>query len=182
MVLSKKFYLGSYLGGIIGGFILMFIAGAIIAASGQQPSDGAAMGAGLFYVLGLAVMLYAAIVTLVFVYKMWKAIQPANPRTTPGKAVGFLFIPIFNFYWIFVAFHGYTKDFNNYVGRPALPENLALAYCILVLVSIIPLINFITSIAVIIIFALLISKICDAVNQLGASAPAGGQMPQPPAQ
>jgi len=48
------------------------------------------------------VTLPLAVVTLVFSamlhYQMWQAVPERFRRTTPGKAVGFLFIPFFNFY------------------------------------------------------------------------------------
>ena len=48
-------------------------------------------------------------------YKSWSAIQCYSPRTTPGKAVGFCFIPFFNLYWSFVAINGLVKDVNQIV-------------------------------------------------------------------
>jgi hypothetical protein len=48
---------------------------------------------------------------------MWTVIPPDLARTTPGKAVGFLFIPIFNFYWWFVALWGWAKDWNSHAAR-----------------------------------------------------------------
>jgi Na+/proline symporter len=74
---------------------------------------------------------------LVLLYKAWTAIQhgPVPVRTTPGKAVGFLFIPFFNCYWIFQALWGWTKDYNavaacrNPQGFRATP-GLGLVLCI----------------------------------------------------
>lgn len=34
-------------------------------------------------------------------YRLWSAIPKAFQATTPAKAVGFLFIPLFNIYWIY---------------------------------------------------------------------------------
>lgn len=88
------------------------------------------------------IMGYAGIVLLIFYYKMWKALPPSFARTTPGRAVGFLFIPIFNFYWIFQVYWGWTKDFNNFIRERNLniqraPERLALAICIFYAASIV---------------------------------------------
>jgi hypothetical protein len=42
-------------------------------------------------------------------YRAWKCLQPGGlARTTPGKAIGFLFIPFFNLYWIFQAINATT--------------------------------------------------------------------------
>ncbi|MCL2120465.1 MAG: hypothetical protein FWH27_18790, partial [Planctomycetaceae bacterium] len=60
-------------------------------------------------------------------------------RTTPGKAVGFLFIPIFNFYWIFVAFRGLGKNMNETLRRYGIQyqvnEGLGGIFCILAIFS-----------------------------------------------
>lgn len=53
----------------------------------------------------------------VFIYKAWSFIQDGYAQTTPGKAVGFLFIPFFNIYWIFVAFYGLSVNLNKYIFR-----------------------------------------------------------------
>jgi hypothetical protein len=53
----------------------------------------------------------------IFLYKAWDLIQDGKPRTSPGLAVGFLFIPIFSLYWIFVAFWGLAQDLNMYAQK-----------------------------------------------------------------
>ena len=48
-----------------------------------------------------------------FTVKLWEEIPMDIARSTPKKAAGYSFIPIFNIYWNFVAFHGLTKDMNK---------------------------------------------------------------------
>ncbi len=48
-----------------------------------------------------------------FIYNFWNSIPKAFARTTPGKAVGFLFIPFFNLYWYFVAFFCGSEDIDR---------------------------------------------------------------------
>lgn len=91
-------------------------------------------------------MLMGVIALMVLIYKMWKAIQDGSPRTTPGAAVGLLFIPFFNLYWVFQAYWGWTKDYNRIarergLSAPRAPEGLALTICFLMLLSGIPLIG-----------------------------------------
>ena len=158
--MSKGFYLGSYLGaGILG---LIFF--------------GVEVNVWPLLVIGIALMVYAFVVYCMFIHKSWASIQDGHARAGPCKALGFLFIPFFNFYWIFEAFWGFAKDYNSYVARLGiqaalkLPEGLFLAYCILLLVlllvSVIPFVNFVTVIANFIIFAIMIGKVCDAINAL----------------
>ena len=45
-------------------------------------------------------------------YSCWKALPEKYRATTPGRALGFLFIPIFNFYWAFVSFPKLATGFN----------------------------------------------------------------------
>jgi hypothetical protein len=105
-------------------------------------------------------VLIAAIMMWVFIFKMWKAINDGQSRITPGKAIGFMFIPIFNYYWIFMVLPGYATDYNNYLQRhrlqlPPLSQGLILA------AMFIPIVN-------IFLWWILIGKICDGVNGLSA--------------
>ena len=45
-------------------------------------------------------------------YRCWAALPGRFRATTPGQAVGFAFIPFFNFYWAFVTFPGLASGFN----------------------------------------------------------------------
>lgn len=94
----------------------------------------------------MAPMLLGVIAQLVLVYKMWAAIADSRPRTSPGAAVGLLFVPLFSLYWFFQAYWGWTKDFNRAAGERGLavrraPEGLALAICILTILSCLPLLG-----------------------------------------
>lgn len=98
---------------------------------------------------------------LMMVYKMWDSIRDGNPRTTPGKAVGFLFIPFFNLYWIFQVYPGFADDYNRYIKEKNIQaqhvsRGLMTAMAVFILFSI-PVINWIVQ-------AMAISKICNAVN------------------
>ena len=127
---SRAFYVWSVVSGMLGGLIGIAIVGP--ARFGEQIEP--AMLPPLFLVEAL--VFGAVAVMYVFYYKMWKALPPAFARTTPGKAIGFLFIPIYNFYWMFKAVWGWTQDFNRYrhernLGAARAPEGVALAMCIL---------------------------------------------------
>lgn len=49
----------------------------------------------------------------IWLYKTWKAIPAPHRSTTPGKAVGFLFIPVFQYYWIFRAIPGLSNSIQR---------------------------------------------------------------------
>ncbi|MEW6096676.1 MAG: hypothetical protein AB1567_09145 [bacterium] len=113
-------------------------------------------------------------------YKAWASIQDGFARTTPGKAVGFLFIPFYNFYWIFQVIWGFAKDYNSYIDRHGvsaskLPEGLFLSSCILSVLGIVLgilgrfpwfALGIIVHIIVDIIEIIILIKTCDAVNSL----------------
>jgi ABC-type Mn2+/Zn2+ transport system permease subunit len=77
-----------------------------------------------------------AVFSSLILYRGWSAVQDGSAQVTPGKAVGFCFIPFFNLYWNFVAHVGLMKEFNRLAdsrGRPdqKVNEGLALTYSIL---------------------------------------------------
>jgi hypothetical protein len=55
------------------------------------------------------------VLTFVLLYKFWQIVQDGHASTTPEKAVGYSFIPFFNFYWIFRVYIGLDNDFNRYI-------------------------------------------------------------------
>lgn len=114
--------------------------------------------------VGIPAAIAAIVLSCVFHYKAWNQIQDGQQRTSPGKAVGFCFIPFFNFYWIFVAMYGLSQDLNGYTRRyqiaaPPVAEDLALAYCILAVCSIIPYLGILTALAAIVINFILMHQI-----------------------
>ncbi len=162
--LSKKFYLGSVIIGLGIGLVLVII-GSIMSGGGSFTRGGPLMG------VAWIPLLYAGIVTLMLYYKAWEAIQDGNARTSPGKAVGFLFIPFFNIYWAFQAIWGFSKDYNSYIERHSietqkLPEALFLMFVIFSLLTWIPVVGIILMVVNYVINLMLVSKICDGVNAI----------------
>jgi len=70
----------------------------------------------VIFVLTLPVLVPAIVLSCIVHYKCWKAVPTEIARTTPGKAVGFLFIPFFSFYWAFVSYQGLAEDLNKAKG------------------------------------------------------------------
>jgi hypothetical protein len=176
--LSKGFYAGGWGAGIGLGLLLLLVGIATIAGSRGRDADAVVRGV-FFIVQAYIPILFAAVVMLVLVYKMWAAIQDGQVRTTPGKALGFLFIPFFNFYWVFQVFPGFADDYNAYATRhslnvPRLERGIFLAYCILTLCALVPILGMLCVVVNFVIALIMISRICDAVNALAAA-------PRPPA-
>jgi len=78
-----------------------------------------------------------AVFHMLILHRGWQSVQDGAAQTSPGKAVGYSFIPFFNLYWIFVAHVGLMKEFNRLAearGRQdqKVSEGFSLTYCILV--------------------------------------------------
>ena len=56
-----------------------------------------------------------AVFGFILLYKYWKLVPYAEAETTPGKAVGFCFIPFFSLYWIFVAKYKLAKHYSAFI-------------------------------------------------------------------
>jgi len=109
---------------------VLWVAGSLVAGVGQvlakeassseTSSDPwttlAVLGCG-----GLAV-LAAWILAFVCLHRAWRTIQDGFARTTPGRAVGLMFIPLFNYYWVFQGFWGFAKDYNAFLTRHKAPS------------------------------------------------------------
>lgn len=125
---SKPFYFGSYLAATL--LAAPFTIGPLIGGEGTIEEEHLP-----FVIVGSLISMYAFVVLAILIYRMWKAIPAATARTTPGKAVGFLFIPVFNLYWWFPALWGWSQDWNSYAAnsegriRPS-SEGLALSIAV----------------------------------------------------
>ncbi|MBN4066480.1 hypothetical protein JYU14_00140 [Simkania negevensis] len=89
-------------------------------------------------VVGVFMMIFV----MMMHYRCWKAIPCEFRRTSPAKAVGFLFIPFFNLGWIFISIYGLGRDMNRYLESTGRNEHrnrpgLGMALCILLLVSVV---------------------------------------------
>ena len=89
----------------------------------------------LFIVAVFGFAALAAMFGLLIIRKLWSLIPANQARTTPSKAVVFLFIPLFNLYWIFIAIHGLAKALNIEISRNSIENKkvnqaLSLSLCI----------------------------------------------------
>ena len=91
-------------------------------------------------VFGFIVIIVSIVCGCFILHKLWSLIPADEARTTPGKAVGFLFIPLFHLYWNFIAIYGLAQALNSQIrqraiGNKGVREGLSLIYCIFVLIS-----------------------------------------------
>ena len=160
--LSKGLYLGSICGGMGTGIINYFL-GLIMMYSNDDYFGQFLM------VFGIAWMIYSVVMSVILLYKIWEAIQDGNVRTTPGRAIGFMFIPFFNMYWGFQSLWGWSVDFNKYikekgVDTPAISEGVTLSICILTICSLIPILNLFSWIPLMVLLIIFYNKAIVGAN------------------
>ncbi len=130
---------------------------------------------GVLAILGVVPIILGLIFTCILHYKCWKAVPDGFARLTPGKAVGYLFIPFYNLYWAFPSFGGLGSDCamvatkKGLRGFSALP-GLGLTYAILWVVNFvaqhIPVLGFFTAVADFVIWLLFYSSVVRLLNGL----------------
>ncbi len=129
-------------------------------------------------IIGAFFLVLVPIGALVWLYKAWASIPPdmrytdSGKAMTPGSAIGFLFIPLFNLYWVFVANVGLCEAVNRTLvsrgGQPRAPKGLAIAACIAHLV---PYCNLLVSPILWTIYMVMLDGARkDMVNRVGATS------------
>ncbi len=88
---------------------------------------------------GFGMWIASVVIAAILGYRLWTLVQRPGLTTTPGQAVGFQFIPFFNFYWIFVAWRGLAVELRRR-GAHA-PVGLATAAGVLFILNCLPYLN-----------------------------------------
>jgi hypothetical protein len=94
---------------------------AVVAAGQWLSTQSSEESTLLLMLLASAVHLIALFFTI---FRSWKALAGGQPALTPGKAVGFLFVPFFGLYWYPRVLLGYPAPYNKYLQarRPESPR------------------------------------------------------------
>ena len=148
---------GMLMGLFGGGSLMGSIPFLSLAAAASKGSAGTVAFGILATVGAYGMIAWAGVLACMYLYRAWKLIQPGNVRTTPGKAIGFLFIPFYNIYWMFIAVGALPADWNrvmnshpNLSQAPRLSTGLA-----------------ITSLFIPIVGIFWIASLCKAINFMG---------------
>lgn len=125
------------------------------------------------YFLAFLGQIFYIVMHCVLVFKMWQILPQEYRKTSPGLAVGLLFIPLFNFFWIFRAHYSLAKGIGQYSDDHNLGINpskdIALSWCILICCSIIPILNILTLLAALILYFVMMIRLKNASRQLANS-------------
>lgn len=117
--MNKKLMVGAIFGSL-GLVILALITYAVLAATDLLNQQNRKISISLIAFLVISFILFIVSVTvvhLVTIYKNWNSIQDNQSTVSAGKAIGFLFIPFFNYYWIFKVWGGFPKAYNEFIDR-----------------------------------------------------------------
>jgi serine/threonine protein kinase len=111
----------------------------------------------------LLALVALVVIRAVFLSLAWRIVQDGHAPTTPGAAVGRMFIPLYNAVWCFRCWGGLARTMNDFSERhpvdgPLVSEGLALAYCILFALLYLPYLNFVALPAAIIVGLFLLNQ------------------------
>lgn len=180
--ISREFFYGSWL---VAGFILV---GLLIAVLHLAWYSNKITELQTWLLVPIPIMFIIetglTVVFCILIYRMWKYLpKDVSGNISPAKAVGFLFIPFFSFYWIFVALFGFAKRYNHVIEInnytiPKLSTRWFLFFCIYHLFFFLFFIpafiwpaifwQFIIYLAILhlLIITIITSIVCDAINHL----------------
>ena len=141
--------------------------------------DGDSRGVQQFSLFGLPVIILGLIFLSVLHYRCWKTVPLEFRATTPGKAVGFMFIPFFNFYWAFISWPKLSEGLSKWQrSAGVIPSNtrgLGVTFAVLFVchmtLGLIPVLGILIRIAMVVIFIIYYLKLTRGLNgMLGGSA------------
>jgi hypothetical protein len=113
--MKSSYYINAYEISIVVSFISFF---SLVYALGNFKDNQIVLSLLLVGFLQLPVT--GIIINFLVLRKIWAAIQDGQNPISPGKAIGLLLVPIFNFYWVFRVWAGFPKEFQNFVNRRSL--------------------------------------------------------------
>jgi hypothetical protein len=169
-LVSRSMYL-TYLVLLYLGLLLLIIGIPLLADGNEDESLP-------WIVMGVLLNIAGSILMLIMVYRFWDFVIRAMGAShltpsieTPGKAIGYLFIPFYNFYWIFMTYGKLPKDLNALAAsrnvEERLPEDTGTIIAALVVVGVIPYVGYVTSfISAFIMVPIFIRKIIRYIDNL----------------
>ncbi len=99
------------------------------------------LGVGLV-IIGAIAYFISNIFVLVILSNGWKSIQNyKGVSASPGQAIGYLFIPFYNFYWLFIAYRRLFIEMNEYTQTKHASVGFATLVCVLTVIPYVGMIN-----------------------------------------
>lgn len=184
--MSKKLHIGIY-GASLGVFVVTLAILILLVAISVAKNSNTLFNTALSFALSFGILGMVQFIIVHSVYnflmlsKMWGAIQDGKTEITTGKAIGYLFIPVFNLYWIFKVWGNFPNAYKQFAQRQR-RQNAKISDGVFDFYPIFLLLCGVLVFPVLIlpfVFMFIISKTCDAVNALenAASEPQIQMMP-----
>ena len=98
----------------------MLIAGLLIALSLDSDSETLNLIAVWLLGVGFSFFLFAIVLTLMFFHTFWRSIPKEIARVPADVAVGFLFVPLWQFYWFYVLLISGAQSMNEALDQHGL--------------------------------------------------------------
>ena len=114
---------GTYLTCLLGGLGLIFLGSMLLGVNAKAVAESESANVGsiamplILIVLGAIVLIVSSIIQFIAIYRVWAILQPGGGSVSPGQAIGFLFIPIFNSIWIIIILCKLPGEWNTIVSR-----------------------------------------------------------------
>lgn len=68
-------------------------------------------------VMAVVAVIAGMVILMMFTHHLWKKLQDGKTEISPGKAVGYLFIPLYNIFWALRVWGGYADELNKFLAR-----------------------------------------------------------------
>lgn len=131
-------------------------------------------------VMGCLLFLVSSILFLVQLHQIWKALIRFTVRkghltpsiSSPGRAVGFLFIPLFNMYWQFKVFYTAAKEINTLTGGRirGVSQGIARAIPVLNFLAFVPYVNILAGLVELVLLPIFIYQAQRTLADLNVEA------------
>lgn len=145
---AEKEYFSTKLYNLFAAYLIGIVLGSVFLYIGySDPREHVVM-----IIVSVLVILVSAVFSVVLLYNLWKftiselkkhGLKPSIE--TPGKAVGYLFIPFFNFYWVFMAMGKLPVDLNRIAtaraGKTVMANELGIIISVATILSVIPVVG-----------------------------------------
>lgn len=93
-----------------------------------------------FFVVGFFALIAAVVFSCLILHRLWDLIPAEKAKTSPNRAIIFLFVPFFNLYWNFIAVHGLAKSLNGELAlknklQSKVDERISLAFGVTAIIA-----------------------------------------------
>jgi hypothetical protein len=158
-------------------FQCILIGGALLHALMWLDGDNGAVSvlSLLFFVPAILCIVFSCMLH----HKCWAAMPEGFGRLTPGKAVGYMFIPFYNLYWVFPSFAGLGSDcvalakakgFRGHDSIAGLGMGLAVVMCVEMVLGWYPALGLLLSAGEFVLWILFYQGVTKLLNRVAATA------------